>query len=75
MNNDRIRSVRPPMSAAAPKIDRTLRKNAPEASTRVGYDLDAQAIARVLVRHYGDEADAVLKQALARLADVRRAKR
>ena len=63
------------MSASAPKIDRTLRKNAPEASTRVGYDLDAEAIARVLVRHYGDEADAVLKQALARLADVRRAKR
>lgn len=61
--------------SAAPKIDRTLRKNAPEASTRVGYDLDAQAIARVLVRHYGDEADAVLKQALARLADVRRTKR
>ena len=62
------------MSAAA-KVDRTLRKNAPEASTRVGYDLDAEAIARVLVRHYGDEADAVLKQVLARLADVRRAKR
>ncbi len=63
------------MSTAAPKIDRTLRKNAPEASARVGYDLDAEAIARVLVRHYGDEADAVLKQALARLADVRRTKR
>ena len=63
------------MSVAAAKVDQTLRKTAPEASARKGYDVDAEAIARVLVRHYGDEADAVLKQALARLGDVRRAKR
>ena len=61
--------------SAPSAIDRILRKNAPEASTKKGYDVDAEAIAKVLVRHYGDEADAVLKQALARLGDVRRAKR
>jgi len=62
------------MNAAA-AIDRVLRKNAFEASTRKGYDLDARAIAKVLVRHYGDEAEAVLKRATMFLDEVRRAKR
>jgi len=62
------------MNAAA-AIDRALRKNAPEASTRKGYDVDASAIARVLVRHYGDEAEAVLKRAAQFIDEVRRTKR
>jgi hypothetical protein len=61
--------------SSALKIDRTLRKNAPEASTKKGYDLDAEAIAKVLVRHYGDEADSVLKQVLEWLPAARRMKR
>jgi len=43
-------------SKAAPAIDRALRKNAAAAS----YATDAKDIARVLVRHYGDEAEAVI---------------
>lgn len=62
------------MSAAA-AIDRALRKNADAAGSRKGYDLDAEAIAKVLVRHYGDEAEAVLKRALQLIDNVRRAKR
>jgi len=60
---------------AAAAVDRALRKNAPAASTRKGYDLDAEAIAKVLVRHYGDEAEAVLKRAAQFLDEARRAKR
>jgi hypothetical protein len=60
---------------AAAAVDRVLHKNAPEASTRKGYDLDAQAIAKVLDRHYGDEAEAVLKRAIVLLDNVQRAKR
>jgi hypothetical protein len=56
------------MSAAA-AIDRKLRASADGAGR--GYDLDARAIARVLVRHYGDEAEAVLKRALMLLDNVR----
>lgn len=58
---------------AAPAIDRALRKNADEAGK--GYDLDARAIARVLVRHYGDEAEAVLARAEKFLDEARRTKR
>ena len=39
------------------------------------YDPDAHAIAKVLVRHYGDEAEAVLKRAIAFLDEAQRAKR
>jgi len=60
---------------AAAAIDRTLRKTADAAGSRKGYDIDAEAIARVLVRHYGDEAEAVLKRATMFLDSVRRAKR
>jgi hypothetical protein len=57
-------------------VDRALRKNADAAGSRKGYDLDAEAIARVLVRHYGDEAEAVLKRAIQLLDDeARRTKR
>jgi hypothetical protein len=59
------------MSDTPAALDRALKKTAPEAS----YDRDAHAIARVLVRHYGDEADAVLKLAIERLGDVRKEKR
>lgn len=62
------------MSAAA-AIDRVLRKNADAAGSRKGYDLDAQAIVKVLVRHYGDEAEAVLKRALVLLGEEARRKR
>lgn len=61
--------------SAALKIDRKLRQNAPQASARKGYDVDAQAIAKVLVKHYGDEADSVLRATMERLEDVRREKR
>lgn len=57
--------------SAAPAIDRALRKNAPEAS----YDKDAEAIAKALVRHYGDESEAVLARVLEWLPAVRRTKR
>jgi hypothetical protein len=56
---------------AAPAVDKALRKNAASAN----YDLDAQAIAKVLVRHYGDEADAVLARVAQLLDDARKAKR
>lgn len=61
--------------SAALAIDRVFKKNTAEAGTRKGYDLDAEAIAKVLVRHYGDEAEAVLKRAMERLPAVRRTKR
>ena len=59
----------------ASAIDRALRKTAGQAGKT--YDQDARAIARVLVRHYGDEAEAVLKLILAAgmLEDERRVKR
>lgn len=61
------------MTRTALAVDRALKKNADEP--RNNYALDAEAIAKVMVRHYGDEADAVLKLAIERLRDVRRAKR
>jgi hypothetical protein len=60
---------------AALAIDRKLNKTSAEDSTRKGYDFDALAIARVLVRHYGDEAEAVLEKAAQFLDEARRAKR
>ena len=63
------------LAPAAHAVDRQLRKNTEAASATRGYDLDARAIARVLVRHYGDEAEAVLKRAMAFLDEARRSKR
>lgn len=51
-------------------IDRVLKKNADRAGN--GYDVDAEAIAKVLVRHFGDEAEAVLERTKAFLDSVRR---
>lgn len=48
-------------SGAAAAVDRALKKNA--SDTMASYDGDAEAIARVLSRHYGDEAGAVLDRA------------
>ncbi len=59
--------------SSAPAIDRALRKTADEPCA--SYDTDARAIARVLVRHYGDEAEAVLKRAAEFLDEARRMKR
>ena len=61
--------------SAALAIDRVLKKNADAAGSRQGYDLDAEAIAKVLVRHYGDEAEAVLKRAVEWLPAAQRTKR
>lgn len=54
-------------------VDRALRKNS--GVVVKNYDPDALAIARVLVRHYGDEAESVLKRVGAFLDEARRAKR
>ncbi len=62
------------MSAAA-AVDRKLKKNTEIMNSAKNYDTDAHAIAKVLVRHYGDEADAVLRRALELISDVRRTKR
>lgn len=62
-----------PKSGGPAAVDRVLKKNARDDTKN--YDTDAHAIAKVLVRHYGDEADAVLKQAIERLGEVRRTKR
>ena len=62
------------MSAAA-AVDRRLRKNADAMSEARNYDLDARDIAKVLVRHYGDEAEAVLGRAIQFCDEARRAKR
>lgn len=64
-----------PRTGAPAAVDRALRKNTEAASSRKGYDLDAQAIAKVLVRHYGDEAEAVLKRAVEWLPAAQRTKR
>lgn len=67
----RYSGVEPTGTPAA--VDRALKKNARDDMR--GYDVDAQAIAKVLVRHYGDEADAVLRRAIELLGEVRRTKR
>jgi hypothetical protein len=54
-------------------VDRVLRKNADAAGK--GYDLDARAIAKVLVRHYGDEAEIILKRVGLFIDEARREKR
>lgn len=56
-----------PGARAAPAVDRALKKNAVAAS----YDTDARDIARVLVRHYGDEAEAVLDRVPSHIVHVR----
>jgi len=61
------------VNAVAAALDRALKKTTPEVGK--GYDLDARAIAKVLVRHYGDEAEAVLKRAKEFLDEARRVKR
>jgi hypothetical protein len=61
--------------SAAPALDRALKKNTDKVPAKKGYDLDAESIAKVLVRHYGDEAEAVLARAVEWLPAVRRAKR
>lgn len=61
--------------SAALAIDRALRKNTEKVSSSKSYDLDAEAIAKVLVRHYGDEAEAVLKRAVHFIDEARRPKR
>lgn len=60
---------------AALAVDRKLKKNTEAMSSARNYDTDALAIAKVLVRHYGDEADAVLRRAIEMLGEARRAKR
>ena len=68
----RLHNAPPQVRTGAPSaVDRALRKNTDAAS----YDLDAEAIAKVLVRYYGDEAEAVLARAVHFLGDARRAKR
>ena len=59
--------------SAALALDRKLHATSNE--TAKGYDLDARAIAKVLVRHFGDEAEAVLKRAAQFLDEARKAKR
>lgn len=54
-------------------VDRALKKNTNAAGK--GYDVDARAIAKVMVRHYGDEAEAILKRTAAFLEEARRPKR
>ena len=54
-------------------IDRKLHATADAAGK--GYDLDARAIAKVLVRHYGDEAEIILKRVAQFLDEARREKR
>lgn len=44
-------------SAVADAVDRILKST---ASASASYDTDARAVARVLVRHYGDEAEAIV---------------
>jgi len=44
-------------SKPAEAVDRALKSTADASSS---YDTDALAVARVLVRHYGDEADAIV---------------
>lgn len=61
-----------PKSGGPPAVDRVLKKNA--SDDMKNYDTDAHAIAKVLVRHYGDEADAVLRRTIELLSEVRRTK-
>lgn len=61
------------LEGAPAALDRKLRSTADEAGK--SYDPDARAIAAVLVRHYGDESEAVLKRAAQFLDDARKGKR
>ena len=72
--NGRYSGVDPEERTGAPAaVDRALKKTS--GVELKSYDVDAHAIARVLIRHYGDEADAVLKRTLALIGDAQRAKR
>ena len=62
------------MNAAA-AVDRKLKKNTEAMASARNYDTDALAIAKVLDRHYGDEAEAVLARAIEFLDEARRTKR
>lgn len=63
------------MRRTGKKIDKALEANTEAASATRSYDLDAQAIAKVLVKHYGDEAEAVLARAAEFCEGSRRTKR
>lgn len=62
---------------AAKKIDRALEESAEAvtAAGKKGYDIDAQAIAAIMARHYGDEAEAVLDRTKLFLDDARAARK
>lgn len=63
------------MSGAPAAVDRALKRTTDAAAAKKGYDVDARAIATVLVRHYGDEAEAVLARVKPFLEEARRVKR
>lgn len=69
----RLRTVEVRETGAPSAVDRKLRATADEAGK--GYDLDARAIAKTMVRHYGDEAEMVLKRVALFLDEARKAKR
>lgn len=71
--NGRYSGVESEGSGGPSAVDRALKKNTPAAGK--SYDVDAEAIAKVLVRHYGDEADAVLKRTLELLGNAWKGKR
>jgi hypothetical protein len=58
-------------SGTAGAVDRDLKKNADSAS----YETDARSIAKILDRHYGDEADSVLSLVADLLRKVKKEKR
>jgi hypothetical protein len=66
-----VDTARAPAGPSA--VDRALRKNSGVMAKN--YDSDALAIAKVLVRHYGDEAEAVLKRVGPFLDEARKGKR
>lgn len=51
--------------------ERALKKNTPLAS----YEADARSLAKILVRHWGDEAETVLSMTKDFLDEVRKVKR
>ena len=71
--NGRYSGIEPERTGGPAALDRALKKTA--GIDMKSYDPDARAIARVMVRHFGDEAEAVLERAAAFLDEARRAKR
>lgn len=51
-------------SGVSAAVDRRLKKNTEAMSKARNYDPDAFEIAKVLARHYGDEAEAVLRRTI-----------